>query len=58
MTGWLTMGTIGFGRSEVMGRSLVPSPPAMMTAFMVSLSRSSAESPEAAKPKFLRRNVS
>jgi hypothetical protein len=33
--GWLTMGIIGLGAFEVRGRRRVPSPPAMITAFMV-----------------------
>ena len=36
--GRLTMGSIGLGALEVRGRSRVPSPPAMMTAFTDSLS--------------------
>ena len=32
--GRLTSGSIGFGALEVSGRSRVPSPPAMITAFM------------------------
>src|SRR5690606_15218811 len=32
--GRLRMGTMGFGTQQVKGRSLVPSPPAMITAFM------------------------
>jgi hypothetical protein len=33
MHGLPTIGTIGFGWFEVSGRSLVPSPPAITTAF-------------------------
>ena len=35
MHGLPTIGTIGFGWFEVSGRSRVPSPPAMTTAFML-----------------------
>ena len=35
MHGLPTIGTIGFGWFEVSGRSRVPSPPAMTTAFIV-----------------------
>ena len=34
MHGLPTIGTIGFGWFEVRGRSRVPSPPAMTTAFI------------------------
>jgi hypothetical protein len=33
--GALAMGIIGLGAFDVRGRSRVPSPPAMMTAFMI-----------------------
>jgi hypothetical protein len=36
ITGWLTIGTIGFGRMLVSGRSRVPSPPAITTAFIAA----------------------
>ena len=36
MHGLPTIGTMGFGWLEVSGRSRVPSPPAMTTAFMRS----------------------
>ena len=39
MHGLPTIGTIGFGWFEVSGRSRVPSPPAMTTAFTVFVSR-------------------
>ena len=35
--GRLASGIIGLGRFEVSGRSRVPSPPAMITAFMADL---------------------
>src|SRR5450756_2617810 len=38
MIGRLTIGTIGLGRRDVSGRRRVPSPPAMMTAFIGSSS--------------------
>jgi hypothetical protein len=34
MHGFPTIGTIGFGWFDVSGRNLVPSPPAMTTAFI------------------------
>jgi hypothetical protein len=34
MHGFPTIGTIGLGWLDVSGRSLVPSPPAMTTAFI------------------------
>ena len=40
MHGLPTIGTIGFGWFEVSGRSRVPSPPAMTTAFIRVTSRS------------------
>ena len=39
MHGLPTIGTIGFGWFEVSGRSRVPSPPAMTTAFTPLVSR-------------------
>ena len=36
MHGLPTIGTIGFGWFEVSGRSRVPSPPAMTTAFTLA----------------------
>ena len=39
MHGLPTIGTIGFGWFEVSGRSRVPSPPAMTTAFIAATSR-------------------
>ena len=36
--GMLAMGSMGFGWFDVSGRSLVPSPPAMMTAFIATVS--------------------
>src|SRR5438477_8274102 len=48
--GLLTMGTIGFGRLIVSGRSRLPSPPAMTTACMkASLVRGCASSGHAAR---------
>ena len=39
MHGLPTIGTIGFGWFEVSGRSRVPSPPAITTAFIAATSR-------------------
>ena len=39
MQGLPTIGTIGFGWFDVSGRSRVPSPPAMTTAFTLATSR-------------------
>ena len=52
--GMLAMGSIGLGWLEVRGRSLVPSPPAMITAFMAPLppvgaARSDGPAPDRAR---------
>ena len=50
-----TSGSIGLGRFDVCGRSRVPSPPAMMTAFMRgSVTPASASAPAPASPRAAR----